>query len=57
MTPPAISVYTFELNNEQFYVEGICAPLIHTFQFSFCAVNTGLVNNFHFFKVAKTLGF
>nr|DAM04533.1 MAG TPA: hypothetical protein [Caudoviricetes sp.] len=35
----------------------VCAPLIHTFRISFCAVNTGLVNNFQFFKVAKTLGF
>nr|DAE05876.1 MAG TPA: hypothetical protein [Podoviridae sp. ctWeH21] len=35
MTPPAISVYTFELNNEQFYVEGICAPLYTHFNFHF----------------------
>ena len=56
MTPPAISVYTFELNNEHFYV-GDMRPLIRTFQISFCAVNTGLVNNFQFFKVAKNLVF
>lgn len=56
VTPPATSIYTFELNNEQFYV-GEYLLHIHTFQISFCAVNTGLVNNFQFFKVAKTLGF
>ena len=48
--------YTFELNNEHFYV-GDMLLHIDTFQISFCAVNTGLVNNFHFFKVAKNLVF
>lgn len=33
MTPLAISVYTFELNNEQFYVEGISSPIYTHFVF------------------------